>query len=211
MTKRLTKEQIELLNKPLPKEALKAKPGAAGFTSINAIYVVDRLNAVFGVGCWTLKSDYISMLEEAAHNKNGEYTRRMPIVKVTFEVPEYDIHLECFGGNDNSDLGDAFKGGQTDALTKIGSWLGIGAGIWRGEYDHKTAAPAAAQKAKATKPAQEVAADTVDYETIVMDICSTNAAICQNVLQKFGVKTLDALSKEQKLLTYTQLKAKRII
>ena len=64
----------------------------------------------------------------------------MVVVKVTFEVPSYGIYYECFGGNDNGgensknfDLGDAFKGATTDAITKIGSWLGIGADVFKGK------------------------------------------------------------------------------
>lgn len=212
MVEQLTSEQLSLLNERLPKAALKAKPGAAGFTSINAMYVVDRLNAVFGVGGWTLKTDFITMLEEQAHNKNGEYTRRMPIVKVTFDVERYGIHYECFGGNDNSDLGDAFKGSTTDALTKIGSWLGIGAGIWRGEYDHRTpdttpAAPKAAQK----DAAPTVEADVIDYRGAVITICSNNSAVNENVCKNFGVRSVGELTNEQFLVTFSRLRAKKII
>jgi len=41
------------------------------------------------------------------------------------------IKLEAYGGNDNVDRGDAYKGAMTDALTKIGSFLGIGADVWK--------------------------------------------------------------------------------
>ena len=57
----------------------------------------------------------------------------MKVVKCTFTVEKYDIHLEQFGGNNNKDVGDAYKGAATDALTKIGSYLGIGAHVWKGE------------------------------------------------------------------------------
>lgn len=56
---------------------------------------------------------------------------KMVTVKVTFTVPEYGIELEQFGGNDNGDKGDALKGATTDALTKIGSYLGIGQDVWK--------------------------------------------------------------------------------
>jgi len=41
------------------------------------------------------------------------------------------IKLEAYGGNDNPDRGDAYKGAMTDAITKIGSFLGIGADVWK--------------------------------------------------------------------------------
>lgn len=118
-TKTLTKEQIELLNKPLPQEALKPHPTKKFLTTINAIYVTERLNEVFGVGKWKTKVEHV------------ETVGKMVVTKTTFEVPEYDIYYECYGGNDNADMGDAYKGSTTDAITKIGSYLGIGAHVWK--------------------------------------------------------------------------------
>jgi hypothetical protein len=70
-------------------------------------------------------------------------------VKVTFEVPDHNIYYESFGGNDNGgvknknfDLGDAYKGATTDAITKIGSYLGVGIKVFKGLSD----APIAANK-----------------------------------------------------------------
>jgi len=48
------------------------------------------------------------------------------------------ITRQTFGGNDNKDLGDAFKGACTDALTKAASQIGIGAEVYKGIYDGKT-------------------------------------------------------------------------
>ncbi len=55
----------------------------------------------------------------------------MKVVKLTFTVADDDIHIEQFGGNDNPDAGDAYKGAMTDALTKVGSYLGIGMDVWK--------------------------------------------------------------------------------
>jgi hypothetical protein len=117
--KKLTSEQIALLNQPLPKEALKPHPSRKYLTVINAIYVTERLNNVFGVGAWQIKTDFVAM------------QGKMVVTKTTLDVPDYGIHYECYGGNDNADLGDAYKGSTTDAITKIGSYLGIGAHVWK--------------------------------------------------------------------------------
>lgn len=122
-TKQITKEMRELLNKPLPKEALKPHPSKNYITTINAIYVTERLNEVFGVGAWTVRTEFV------ASGGNGK--NPMVVTKTTLEIPEYGIYYECFGGNDNADLGDAYKGSTTDAITKIGSYLGIGAHVWK--------------------------------------------------------------------------------
>ena len=55
-----------------------------------------------------------------------DQANKMVVVKVRLTIPAYGIDYECYGGNDNADLGDAYKGATTDALTKIASWLGIG-------------------------------------------------------------------------------------
>ena len=121
--KQLTQEQIDLLNKPLPEEAVKPHPTKNYLSSINAIYVTERLNQVFGVGKWQ------THVEEVTTAQSG--TNVMVVTKTCFEVEEYGIHLEAYGGNDNADLGDAYKGSMTDAITKIGSYLGIGADVWK--------------------------------------------------------------------------------
>lgn len=188
---KLTKEQVAALNRKIPKAMLKDKPGAAKLTSINPIAVVDRLNEVFGVGGWKFYCVEVDKIEETAKDRSGaEYVKRMPIVKGVFEVPEYDIHLESYGGNDNKDFGDAYKGSQTDALTKIGSYLGIGAGIWRGEYDHTT-------------PDEPTAKDQV---TIALNFMATNAKALEFYCKHFGVQTIDDFSDAQLLAIYKNLK-----
>lgn len=143
--KRLTAEQEAMLNEPLPAKALKQHPTKAFLTTINSIYVTERLNKVFGVGAWRVKPE----VQEA----DG----KMVVVKTTLTIPEYGIEYECYGGNDNADRGDAYKGAVTDAITKIGSWLGIGADVWKNEAGKQTAprqqqAQAQPQKPQATQP-----------------------------------------------------------
>lgn len=118
--KTITTEQKALIDAPLPAEAVKPHPTKNFLSTIKAIYVTERLNDVFGVGRWSIKTDAV------------DTTTKMIIVKTTLDIPEYGIHYECFGGNDNADRGDAYKGATTDAITKIGSWLGIGADVFKG-------------------------------------------------------------------------------
>ena len=91
-------------------------------STIKAIYVTERLNDVFGVGSWKVKTDFIDKCD------------KMIVVKTTLEIPEYGIYYESFGGNDNQDVGDAYKGATTDAITKIGSYLGIGIDVFKGKH-----------------------------------------------------------------------------
>lgn len=130
--KQITAEMKAKLNEPLPAEALKKHPTKTFLSVINAIYVTERLNEVFGTGSWQIKSEFVEKNVRTYTSKNGsEVTSTMIVVKTIFNIPEYGIYYECFGGNDNDDIGDAYKGAVTDAITKIGSWLGIGAHVWK--------------------------------------------------------------------------------
>lgn len=154
-TLKLTAEQLAIIARPLPAEAIKPHPTKSYLSSIKAIYVTERLNEVFGTGVWQLRTNIAERANEG-----------MVVVKATFEVPSYGIYYECFGGNDNGgeksknfDLGDAYKGATTDAITKIGSWLGIGADVFKGkvtpasrpnENTYRKATPAPTTPAPAT-------------------------------------------------------------
>jgi hypothetical protein len=117
----LTKEKIIQLQSPLPEWALRQHPSKSYLTVINPMAVIDRLNEVFGIGQWQTRTEPVNFVGKFA------------VVKVTLTIPKYDIHIEQYGGNDNTDCGDAYKGASTDALTKIASYLGIGASIYKGQ------------------------------------------------------------------------------
>jgi hypothetical protein len=89
--------------------------------------VIDRLNSVFGVGGWNYTVEYISCNKVT----QGQREAFMSAVKGTLEIG--DLVLEQFGGSTNDDMGDALKGGATDALTKIASYLGVGADVYKGK------------------------------------------------------------------------------
>ena len=50
----------EKLRQPLPAEAISRHPTKTFLSSIKAIYVIERLNDVFGVGAWRTKVDFVS-------------------------------------------------------------------------------------------------------------------------------------------------------
>ena len=120
--KTITEEMKQALLAPLPDEAISQHPTKTFLSTIKAIYVTERLNDVFGVGSWKIKTDFIDKCD------------KMIVVKTTLEIPEYGIYYESFGGNDNQDVGDAYKGATTDAITKIGSYLGIGIDVFKGKH-----------------------------------------------------------------------------
>ena len=128
-TRTITPEQKAALDRRLPDEAVSQHPTKKFLSSIKSIYVTERLNEVFGVGSWRVETEIV------------ERSERMVDVKLRFSIPEYGIYYECFGGNDNADLGDACKGATTDALTKVCSWLGIGAEVFKGRQTGAGAPP----------------------------------------------------------------------
>lgn len=135
--KTLSAEKQAQLVRPLPAEAVTPHPTKTYLSSIKSIYVTERLNEVFGVGSWKVE---VNKVDQA---------NKMVVVKVRLTIPAYGIDYECYGGNDNADLGDAYKGATTDALTKIASWLGIGREVFKGEAG-KASQRATAEKKKQT-------------------------------------------------------------
>lgn len=130
----MTAEQIKLLEKALPSWAVKQNPMKTNMSVIHPMSIIDRLNEVFGVGSWNFYTEFISCEKEIQKTKNGDRQVYVSAVKGRLEVVngEDSFTLEQFGGSTNDDKGDALKGGGTDALTKIASYLGIGAEIYKG-------------------------------------------------------------------------------
>ena len=120
----LPPEVLEKLKTPLPPEAVSPNPDRPGLSVIKVIYVVERLNDVFGLNGWRVVNQVIE-------------SGRMVVVKATVTIPEYGISIEQYGGNDNPDRGDAYKGACTDALSKCASYLGIGMDVYKGLRDER--------------------------------------------------------------------------
>lgn len=157
-TKRVTEDMRQRLSKPLPPEAVTPHPTKKFLSSIKSIYVTERLNEVFGVGTWKVKTEVI------------DNSSKMIVCKVTLSIPEYGIEYECFGGNDNADLGDAYKGATTDALTKIASWMGIGGEVFRGEIGKTTANTNASTTANTPKR-KTLTTDKIMDEPFLKALC----------------------------------------
>ena len=129
-------EDLKLkLKEPLPAAAVLPNPLKPGLSAIKVIYVVERLNDVFGLSGWHVNNEIVE-------------TGSMVVVRATLSIPKYAIAIEQFGGNDNSDRGDAYKGACTDALSKCASYLGIGMDVYKGLNDRPQGGPASRQNAR---------------------------------------------------------------
>lgn len=115
----LPPEVAERLKQPLPPEAISANPHKPGLSSIKPIYVIERLNEVFGLNGWEENYEVVE-------------TGPMIVVRGCLRIPKYGIVRQQFGGNDNPDRGDAYKGACTDALSKCASQIGIAIDVYKG-------------------------------------------------------------------------------
>lgn len=159
---KLSHDQEAKLKSPLPSEAIKQHPSKTYLSTIRDIYVIERLNEVFGVGSWKLKVEHITT------------QGKMVVVKVLFTIPEYNIEYECYGGNDNSDLGDAYKGATTDALTKICSWLGIANEVWKNKKNQErtqTSNPTTRSNSQTKRERKRLTTDALMDDTFAGQVC----------------------------------------
>lgn len=166
MKTNLSSEQLALIAKPLPPQAVKPHPTRAGMSTIKAIFVTERFNDVFGIGEWTIRTELLAPISSITRTTNygKERTEYTALAKTILEVPAYGIYYECIASSTNDDMGDAAKGATTDAITKIASYIGIGIAVFKGEHDapvvkapaERTPAPetttAPATKKRTTEP-----------------------------------------------------------
>jgi len=150
--KDITPEMIAQLRAPLPPQAITQHPTKTYLSSIKPPYVIERLNEVFGLNGWRDEYEIIqTVINKKASAKKGEYEVLTVVARGVLTMPEYGIVRTAYGGNDQEDFGDAYKGACTDCLTKMASMLYIGADVYKG----------LGTKSEATKPAARV-----DYQTI---------------------------------------------
>lgn len=181
--KEITETMRNALKAQLPAEAVKQHPTKTFLSSIKAIYVTERLNDVFGVGSWQIRTEHVTTTDKS-----------MVVVKVTLSIPKYGVYYESYGGNDNGgensknfDLGDAYKGATTDAITKIGSYLEIGIDVFKGLSTPTTKTPPAQQKSNSNQ---------VDIDAL--NNCQTLVEL-QTVFASIKVKTTEIVSLKDKL------------
>ena len=110
---------------PFPQEALGTVGGKSYLTSIKAMYVIERLNDIFGVCGWSFLHE---MVERAP-----DYVT----VKGQICLKEYNLCTpEQYGGHKTTGTGteiaDGFKSAVTDAITKCASYLEIGIDVFKG-------------------------------------------------------------------------------
>jgi len=145
----LPDELVAHLRAPLPAGAIAPHPTKPYLSSIKSAFVIERLNEVFGPGGWQEHYEFVDSyrFSKCVKDPNGppgssrEVTATMIVMKLYFSVPRYGIFIEAYGGNDNEDRGDAYKGACTDALTKAASHLGVALDIYKGMANQQAHQP----------------------------------------------------------------------
>ncbi len=137
----LTAQAKELLERPLPKEKIKQRPGPGGmtFSYITPDFVISCLNEAFDYK-WDTR-----IISSTMHDSTAV---------VGFELTVYDregssISKQQFGScdvNKGMGPGDAFKGAASDALKKCATLLGLGLELYQNDEDEKPFRPPQASK-----------------------------------------------------------------
>lgn len=135
--KEITDQMISDLRKPLPVLAITQHPTKTYLSSIKPPYVIERLNEVFGLNGWRDEYEIVSAEKERRITKKGtpaekQFDVMIVVAKGTLRMDEYGIIRTAYGGNDQEDFGDAYKGACTDCLTKMAMQVGIGMDVYKG-------------------------------------------------------------------------------
>ena len=127
--KRLPAIFREKLSKAMPSEAIKPHPTKTYLTTIKAIYIVERLNDVFGLNGWDFESDIVS----TTPIDNGKL---VVVACGRLYFREFDLYGSVhYGGHEGKmiDAGDIHKSAITDALNKCASIIEIGIQVFKGK------------------------------------------------------------------------------
>ncbi len=125
---KISDKQLVELKSEFPKEALSID-NSRGFSlvSIKAMYVIERLNDVFGIFGWGYE-----FTEPNLHE--NEYVTKVTLIIYDEEHKPYHT-IAQYGGKKiiKTNHTDAYKSSITDGLTKCASILGIGHTIFKGQ------------------------------------------------------------------------------
>ena len=141
----ITEEIRDKLRAPLPAEAIQQHPTKTFLSTIKAIYIVERLNDVFGIGGWNQEHEIISDTEDYV-SVRGRLT-------VLDEQGEIDLATPVqYGGHKKTGKGtepaDGYKSAVTDCMSKCASYLEIGIDVFKGLHGKGGKAPKRQPKAQ---------------------------------------------------------------
>lgn len=136
--KLLPQEIRDQLRERFPQSSLSKMPGAAKLTSIKIMYVIERLNNVFGVGEW--------VLEWGEHQFSNQDEI---IIQGFIKIPKYDFQTPATFGSARQtfykgtetpiqSIGDLGKSAVSALISKSASFLEVGIDVFKGLQTHET-------------------------------------------------------------------------
>ena len=206
--KKIPQEIYNKLLAPVPKEAIRPHPTKSYLSTIKAMYIVERLNDVFGVGRWTLRHEVVKYENDYVLMK-GEL--------VLLDYPDCIIP-EQYGGHPttgkNTELADGFKSAVTDILSKTASYMGIGMDVFKGEVKppgvitnkNNTNPYTPPPKKDTPKPVDQghntTKMDQINYiSEKIMEMTNADYNNAANMLETLSqFKTIDNQTGEEKLI-----------
>ena len=122
----ISDETRKKLRAPFPAEAYQEHAQKSFLTVLKAMYVVERLNDVFGIGRWNLEHEVVS--------HENDYVLMKGQLKL-LDYPDIIVPSQ-FGGHKTGGTGteraDGYKSAITDCITKSASYLEIGIEVFKG-------------------------------------------------------------------------------
>jgi len=116
----------EKLREPFPPEAYQAYDSKPFLTVLKAMYVIERLNDVFGLGKWNLEHKVIK--------EDNVYVLIRGQLKL-LNYPDMIIPAQYGGhktGGAGTEMADGYKSAITDCISKSASYLEIGIDVFKG-------------------------------------------------------------------------------
>ena len=189
MKNTLNEEQLRKIAEPLPPEAISAHPTRPGMSTIKGIFVTERLNEVFGVGEWMVKTELLAPISVITKTTSSgrERTEYTALSKTILQIQSVGIYYECIASSTNDDMGDAAKGATTDAITKIASWIGIGIDVYKGKHG----APVIPPKPYQAPPRNDVAPPTKTRTTTAVVIPVGLQKVHQDYILQRSIKATE--------------------
>jgi len=125
MAKEFTPEIRAKLRADFPPEAYSVHESKSFLSTLKAMYVVERLNDVFGICKWDIEHEIV------------EDSQDYVSIKGRLVLKEYDIKTPTqYGGHKktgkNTEPADGYKSAVTDLLSKCASYLEIGIDLFKG-------------------------------------------------------------------------------
>ncbi len=140
----------EKLKAPFPAEAISQHPTKTFLSTIKAIYIVERLNDVVGIGGWDLEHEIVSDPEDYVSVRGRlHYGKRNADDGPAYSIYEFRTP-DQYGGHKktgtNTEPADGYKSAVTDCQSKCASYLEIGIDVFKGKATNGSKAPRKAKK-----------------------------------------------------------------